>query len=37
MTAEPLDNKLAMLKRGNSKTFKANPDLIKKAINKEDR
>jgi hypothetical protein len=34
---EPLDNKLAMLKHGNSKTFKANPDLIKKAMNKEDR
>jgi hypothetical protein len=36
MFTEPLDNKLAMLKRGNSKTFKANPDLIKKAMNKED-
>ncbi len=37
MFTEPLDNKLAMLKRGNLKTFKANPDLIKKAMNKEDR
>ncbi len=36
MFTEPLDNKLAMLKHGNSKTFKANPDLIKKAMNKED-
>jgi hypothetical protein len=36
MFTEPLDNKLAMLKRGNSKTFKANPNLIKKAMNKED-
>jgi hypothetical protein len=36
MFIEPLDNKLAMLKRGNSKTFKDNPDLIKKAMNKED-
>ena len=37
MFTEPLDNKLAMLKRGNLKTFKANPNLIKKAMNKEDR
>jgi hypothetical protein len=37
MFTELLDNKLAMLKCGNSKTFKANPDLIKKAMNKEDR
>jgi hypothetical protein len=37
MFTEPLDNKLAMLKLGNLKTFKANPDLIKKATNKEDR
>ncbi len=36
MFTEPLDNKLAMLKCGNLKTFKANPDLIKKATNKED-
>jgi hypothetical protein len=36
MFTEPLDNKLAMLKRGNLKTFKANPNLIKKAMNKED-
>ncbi len=36
MFTEPLDNKLEMLKRGNSKTFEANPDLIKKAMNKED-
>ena len=36
MFIEPLDNKFAMLKRGNSKTFKDNPDLIKKAMNKED-
>jgi hypothetical protein len=37
MFTEPLDNKLAMLKRGNLKTFETNPDLIKKAMNKEDR
>jgi hypothetical protein len=36
MSIEPLDNKLAMLKHGNSKTFKDNPDLIKKTMNKED-
>jgi hypothetical protein len=36
MFIEPLDNKLAMLKCGNSKTFKNNPDLIKKVMNKED-
>jgi hypothetical protein len=36
MFTEPLDNRLAMLKRGNSKTFKTNPDFIKKAMNKED-
>ncbi len=36
MFTEPLDNKLAILKRGNLKTFKVNPDLIKKAMNKED-
>jgi hypothetical protein len=36
MFIEPLDNKLAMLKRGNLKTFKDNPGLIKKAMNKED-
>ena len=36
MFTEPLDNKLAMLKHGNLKTFKANPNLIKKAMNKED-
>jgi hypothetical protein len=36
MFIEPLDNKLAMLKRGNSKTFKDNPNLVKKAMNKED-
>jgi hypothetical protein len=37
MFTEPLDNKLVMLKRGNSKTFEANPDLVRKAMNKEDR
>jgi hypothetical protein len=36
MFIEPLDNKLAMLKCGNLKTFKSNPDLIKKETNKED-
>jgi hypothetical protein len=36
MFIEPLDNKLAMLKHVNLKTFKDNPDLIKKAMNKED-
>jgi hypothetical protein len=36
MFIEPLDNKLAMLKCGNLKTFKDNPGLIKKAMNKED-
>jgi hypothetical protein len=37
MFIEPLDNKLAMLKCRNLKTFKDNPDLGKKAMNKEDR
>jgi hypothetical protein len=36
MFIEPLDNKLAMLKCGNLKTFKDNPNLVKKAMNKED-
>ncbi len=36
MFIEPLDNKLTMLKCGNLKTFKDNPDLVKKAMNKED-
>ena len=36
MFIEPLDNNLAMLKRGNSKTFKDNPNLVKKGMNKED-
>ncbi len=36
MFTEPLDNKLAMLKHGNLKTFKADPNLIKKVMNKED-
>jgi hypothetical protein len=36
MFIEPLDNKLAMLKHGNSKTFEDNPNLIKKAMSKED-
>ncbi len=33
---EPLSNKLEMIRRGNSKSF-AHPELVKKAMNKEDR
>ena len=34
---EPLDNKLEMIQRGNSKSFNENPDLVLKTMNKEDR
>jgi len=34
---EPLSNKLEMIRRGNSKSFNDHPELIKKAMNKEDR
>ncbi len=34
---EPLDNKLKMIRQGNSKSFNDNPDLVRKAMNKEDR
>jgi hypothetical protein len=37
MFTEPLDNKLKMIKRGNSKSFDDHPELVKKAMNKEDR
>jgi hypothetical protein len=36
MFTEPLDNKLKMIRGGNSKSFNDNPDLVRKAINKED-
>jgi hypothetical protein len=36
MFTEPLDNKLKMTRRGNSKSFNDNPDLVRKAMNKED-
>jgi hypothetical protein len=36
MFTEPLDNKLKMIRLGNSKSFNDNPDLIRKAMNKED-
>jgi hypothetical protein len=34
---EPLSNKLEMIWRGNSKSFNDHPELIKKAMNKENR
>jgi len=34
---EPLSNKLEMIWRGNSKSFNNHPELVKKAMNKEDR
>jgi len=34
---EPLSNKLEMIWRGNSKSFNDHPELVKKAMNKEDR
>ena len=34
---EPLDNKLEMIRRGNSQSFKDNIDLVLKTMNKEDR
>ena len=37
MFTEPLSNKLEMIRRGNSKSFDAHPELVKKAMNKEDR
>jgi hypothetical protein len=37
MFTEPLDNKLKMIRQGNSKSFNDNPDLVRKAMNKEDR
>jgi hypothetical protein len=37
MFTEPLDNKLKMIRQGNSKSFNDNPDLlVRKAMNKED-
>jgi hypothetical protein len=33
---EPLSNKLEMIRRGNSKSFNDHPELVKKAMNKED-
>ncbi len=36
MFTEPLDNKLNMIRQGNSKSFNDNPNLIRKAMNKED-
>jgi len=34
---EPLSNKLEMIRRSNSKSFNDHPELVKKAMNKEDR
>jgi len=34
---EPLSNKLEMIRHGNSKSFNDHPELVKKAMNKEDR
>ena len=34
---EPLSNKLEMIRRGNSRSFNDHPELVKKAMNKEDR
>ena len=34
---EPLSNKLVMIRHGNSKSFNDHPELVKKAMNKEDR
>ncbi len=36
MLTEPLDNKLKMIRQGNSKSFNNNPDLVRKAMNKGD-
>jgi hypothetical protein len=35
-TEEPLDNKLKMIRQGNLKSFNDNPDLVRKAMNKDD-
>jgi hypothetical protein len=36
MFTEPLDNKLKMIRQVNLKSFNGNPDLVRKAMNKED-
>jgi hypothetical protein len=36
MFTEPLDNKLKMIRQGNLKSFNDNPNLVRKAMNKED-
>jgi hypothetical protein len=36
MFTEPLDNKLKMIRQGNLKSFNDNPDLVRKAMDKED-
>ncbi len=36
MVTEPLDNKLKMIRQGNSKSFNDNPNLVRNAMNKED-
>ncbi len=36
MFTEPLDKKLKMIRQGNLKSFNYNPDLVRKAMNKED-
>jgi hypothetical protein len=36
MFTEPLDNKHKMIRQGNSKSFNDNPNLVRKAMNKED-
>ncbi len=35
MFTEPLDNKLKMIRQGNLKNFNVTPDLVRKAMNKE--
>ena len=37
MFTEPMSYKLEMIRRGNSKSFDDHPELVKKAMNKEDR
>jgi hypothetical protein len=36
MFMEPLDNKLKMIRQGSLKSFNDNPDLVRKAMSKED-
>ncbi len=36
MFTEPLDNKLKIIRQGNLESFNDNPNLVRKAMNKED-